>query len=109
MAGQSDPQGGGSIPQQQDAFGGSLVQRLWPGSGYRGASQSPYLPVVQPLLQSYDSSLNALMPQSQTLGPAQIDAPGPSAPGQNGKGPSSMGALMNIIDPVGGKMMFKTM
>jgi len=93
------------MPMQQDAFGQSLVNKFWPNSGYAGAARSPYLPIVQPLMQSYDSAINTLMPpQQSTLGPAQISQPGPAAPGQSGKGSSGMGALMKMIDPAGGQL-----
>lgn len=89
------------MPPQQDAFGQSLVAKLWPGSGYAGAAQSPYLPIVQPLMQSYDSAMMGLIPQSASLGPATIEATGPTPP-PGGKGKSSFGALMTLVDPVGG-------
>ena len=92
-----------SMPTQNDAFGQSIVSKLWPDTGFRGASTSPYLPIVQPLMQNYEGALSAMMPQAQSLGPVSIQQ-APSAPGQSGKGPSSMGALMTMIDPVGGKM-----
>jgi hypothetical protein len=92
-----------SMPQQQDAFGGSLAQKLWPGSGVQGAMTSPYLPIVQPLMQGYENTISSLAPQSQSLGPVSIQQ-APATPGQSGKGPSGVGALMGILDPAGGKM-----
>lgn len=95
------------MPAQQDAFGQSLVSRLWPSSGYRGAMQSPYLPVVQPLLQSYDSAMGAMLPaQGNDLGPAQVNKPPPTGP-TGGSNPSGVGALMKIVDPAGNWLMGK--
>lgn len=103
MGGTPTPQSSMSMPQQQDAFGTSIAQQIWPGSGMAGAMTSPYLPIVQPLMQNYDNAISSLMPQSESLGPVSIQQ-APSAPGQSGKGPSGVGALMTMIDPMGGKM-----
>lgn len=103
MSGTPTPQSSMSMPTQQDAFGQSLAQKLWPGSGMQGAMTSPYLPIVQPLMQSYEGALGAMMPQGQSLGPVSIEQ-APSTPGQSGKGSSSIGSLMTMIDPAGGKM-----
>ena len=115
MGGSADPQSSSYAPiqtgqrlptQATDAFGQSLVSRLWPDSGFRGASASPYLPIVQPLMQSY-ASLESLMPQgNQALGPAEVQK-AQAAPGQNGKGSSALGSIMRLVDPVGSYGMFQ--
>jgi hypothetical protein len=88
-------------PSFSDSFGQSMVNTLWPGSGYAGAAQSPYLPIVQPLLQSYSPMMDALTQTMQPMGPANVSTPGGGPPGQDGgKGGGADSTLMKGIDPV---------
>ena len=84
------------------AFDQPLVNRLWPGAGYQGAMMSPYLPIVQPLLQSY-SALEGMLPQAagNSLGPAQIDPTKPKGP-KGGKAPGALDSLVTAGNKLGG-------
>ncbi len=94
-------------PSFSDSFNQSLVNQLWPGQGYAGAAQSPYLPIVQPLFQSYSPMLEAAQQMMAPSGPAQVQTPAPTQPGQNGKGASADSTLLKGVDPVMSSAMGK--
>ena len=80
------------------AFDPPLVYELF-GSPWK-AMASPFLPIVQPVLESYSgmlSSMNSMLPQSmsQSLGPAQIDPTKPQGP-PGGKAPGALDSLLGL-------------
>lgn len=95
-----------SAPSGYDSFNPGLVNKFWPQSGLLGAQQSPYLPIVAPLLQPYQGLGQTLQAATQPLQHVAINKPqGPV--GSNMPESSWLGTLMGAVDPVGGKMMGK--
>ena len=80
-------------------FDQPLVSELF-GSPWK-AMASPYLPIVQPALESYSgalSAMNSMVPSSmsQSLGPAQIDPTKPQGPA-GGKAPGALDSLIGFV------------
>ena len=86
------------------AFDQPLVSELF-GSPWK-AMASPFLPIVQPALQSYSgmlSAMNSMVPSSmsQALGPAQIDPITPPGP-KGGKAPAALSSIFGLIGKLSG-------
>jgi hypothetical protein len=96
--GQNSPMGAPPASPSQ-----SLVSSLWPNSGMQGAMNSPFLPIVSPLIGQSDpmSSLMGMMPgMSDPLGPASITTP----PAKGPAGASNPSALGSIFSSMGTSM-----